>query len=65
MEITASATFLFSVLSSLIGIVIWSLSYFASKAEVRELKEEVDDYRDRLDTIAEDVAFIRGKLEGE
>lgn len=56
------AKFVTWLLTALAGILVWSLSYFATSAEVIEIRKDAKFYEIKIDKIAEDVSWIRGRL---
>lgn len=56
------AKFVTWLLTALAGILVWSLSYFATSAEVSEIRRNAQFDSVKIDKIADDVSWIRGRL---
>lgn len=52
----------FTVLSSVIGVVVWVFTTFATKAEQEKSDKKVEEVERLVREIANDVAYIRGRI---
>lgn len=52
-----------TIISSLIGLVVWAFSYFASKSDHENLDERVTILEGRWAEVNGHLQYIRGRLE--